>query len=1082
MSLAACREKQEEEKLFSLLDPLVTGLDFSNELPVQDSLFNILDYIYYFNGGGVAIGDINNDGLPDIFFSSNLHGNRLYLNKGKMKFEDISEKAGIRGGPGWKTGVTMADVNGDGWLDIYVCAVGSGLPVPGKNELFINNGQLGFKESAEAYGLDIAAYSTQAGFFDYDKDGDLDMFLVCHAVHSVESFGNSQGRFTGDSFTADKLFRNDTKNGKTHFTEVSEEAGIYRDATGYGLSLVIADFNGDHWEDIYVSNDFHDNDYYYINQQNGKFTENSAGAFGHQSRFSMGADAADINNDGWTDMITLDMLPESEKVLKSSMGDDGYDINQLKLAQGFGYQVARNCLQLNTGQGRFFSETGLFAGVAATDWSWSPLLADYDNDGITDLFISNGIPRRPNDLDYVKFAASPILMKSLQNGKSADMEAIAHMPDGAARNYFFRGKGNGSFQDESASWSDGPLSYSNGAAYADLDLDGDLDIVVNNINRKAFLYQNNAEKHTTGHYLEIELKGTAANPFAVGASVRVFAGQSRQLRSISTSRGFQSASSSLLHVGLGNSNEVDSIQVYWPSGNFHTIGRTKANQLLTIKEDSAFIKAKPNPAFIYPPDISSELGVDWIHRENNFNDFDIQPLMPHMLSKFGPTLAVADINGDGLDDFYVGGARGQAGRLYVQNKEGNFVVADIPVISADSLCEDESAVFFDANGDGFADLYVCSGGNEFWGKERAIRDRLYINDGSGRFSRSDGLPEIFGNHSVAIAMDYDKDGDNDVFIGTGAVSREYGKTDSSWLLLNDGKGRFRIADGNSIKGLEKAGLVRDACWADINGDGWQDLVITGEWMPVMVFINQRGRLEDRTESFHLSRATGLWQTVRAADIDNNGTIDLLLGNWGENSKLKADSNYPLLLYRADPGSKDHPEPLLAIAKEGRYYPFHGKEELEKRMPYLRKKFASYASMAGKDMEAIFGSSLDEMKVDKVYTLSSMLLRNNGKQLTPEKLPDLAQWSPVFSFLPDKSPGGLSTGWLLAGNFSGVNPFEGRYDASAGVVLYNGDSSFRAAMAPYPLQGEVRHLAWIKRGRFPPVLIVAVNNNRLRMYK
>ncbi|MEP7144344.1 MAG: VCBS repeat-containing protein, partial [Ferruginibacter sp.] len=900
--------------LFSLMEPGKTGIHFQNSLPVNDTTFNILDYIYYFNGGGVATGDINNDGLIDIFFTSNLGGNKLYLNKGNFIFEDITEKAGVKGLADWKTGVTMADVNGDGLLDIYICAVGNFKNLKGRNELYINNGartgkgadEVTFTESAEAYGLAVTAFGTQASFFDYDKDGDLDMFLACHSVHSVESFKSAKGRMDSSQQSGDKLFINEQKDGKFHFREVTAEAGIYNSATGYSLNVIVGDFNNDNWDDIYVSNDFHENDYYYLNNKNGTFSETNEKAFGHESRFSMGSDVADFNNDGWLDIITMDMLPKDEKVLKSSASDDPFDIYKYKMNYGYHTQYSRNCLQLNVGGGSYFSEVGLYSGIEATDWSWSPLAADFDNDGFKDLFITNGIVKRPNDLDYVKFTSDPPVSQLLVKGKTADKQAIDKMPSGKVANFMFQGQQDMRFTDRTKDWGFDEPSLSNGAAYADLDNDGDLDLIINNINSPAMIYKNNSREKNKQAFLDIQLAGSGYNTNGYGAKVIIKTRGKLQLNYLTGSRGFLSASTKIIHFGLGQEKNIDSLQVKWPSGKTQQLSDVKVNQRLVLNEQNAVFEKKIflptdslNNGSLLLKDLTDEKGIDWKHQENNFVDFNVQQLIPHMVSTQGPKIAVADLNKDGLDDFFVCGARDQASALFIQNKDGTFGSQQQDLFSEDAINEDVNALFFDANGDGYPDLYVASGGNEFWGNEKALQDRLYINNGMGKFTKSDGLPLFYGNTSVAVAADFDKDGDMDLFVGGRVISRRYGDTPPSYLLINNGKGNFSIAPDAIAHGLNKVGMVTDAVWTDKNMDGWPDLVVVGEWMPITIFLNNKGKLENKTDAEGLGKTSGLWQSVKAEDIDDNGFPDLLVGNWGENSKLKASAGYPLEFYVGD---------------------------------------------------------------------------------------------------------------------------------------------------------------------------------------
>jgi hypothetical protein len=1094
----SCRSRN---TLFIKTDAADTGIHFVNAINPNDS-FNILDYIYYYNGGGVAAGDFNNDGLQDIYFTSNQGSNKLYINKGDFQFEDITQTAGVAGTGNWKTGVTLADVNGDGWLDIYVCEVGKYKSLHGHNELFINNGPavssgrgqaVSFTESAAAYGLNVEGFNTQATFFDYDKDGDLDMFLVNHSVHSTESYGDARERLKHSEVSGDKLFRNDTVNGKIFFTEVTQQAGIYSSALGYGLNVITGDFNNDNWDDIYVSNDFHENDYYYINNRNGTFSEINQQAFGHESRFSMGSDAADINNDGWLDLVTLDMLPADEKVVKSSAADDPIDIYEYKMSRGYHHQFSRNCLQLNVGAGKKFSDIALFAGVAATDWSWSPLLADFNNDGIKDLFITNGIVKRPNDLDYLKFISNAVMRNALQNGKSADSIAIAQMPDGKVSNYMFQGTKTLKFIDQTTAWGFNEPCLSNGAAYADLDNDGDLDLIVNNINAPACIYKNQTNKQPGNNYIDIQLKADAPNVFAFGAKVIVITNGKKQLDYITAARGFQSSSATVCHFGTGAATIIDTLQIIWPDQQVQVLTNVQTGRRLLIQQHNDV----PNSRVLMPDstqarqrqlfiNITDSIKLDYRHVENNFVDFNSQHLIPHELSTQGPKLAVADVNGDGLDDFFVGGAAGQPGRLFQQTKSGKFISTNDAVFLADAASEDVNAVFFDADGDKDADLYVVSGGNEFAVNSPSLADRLYLNDGKGNFKKSPHLPFIPESKAAVAVADFDKDGDEDIFIGGRLVPGRYGEIPQSYLLINDGRGIFSKANEKTAPGLLHAGMVTDALWADMDHDGWKDLVLAGEWMPVTIFKNKNGTLHNATAAFNLTNTTGLWTALLAIDPDNDGYPDLLAGNRGENSKLTASEQFPLLLYAGDFDQNGDMDQVLAVQKNKRYFPFTGKEELEKQLPVIiRKKYPDYKSMAAQTVEEIFGARLASLQKLSANTLSSIVIHNHKGTLKPAPLPEPVQWAPVFAFAAADCNGDHKTDVIAVGNFYGVTPFEGRYDAGLGNVLLKNDSAFTvlpAWQSGLMAAGDVRDIKPLRSVNKRIVFVIARNNNTLLFYR
>lgn len=1064
--------------LFTSVPSSTTNIEFENTLKEKKGL-SILYYLYFYNGGGVATGDINNDGLVDVYFTANSKGgNKLYLNKGNFKFEDITENAGVKGVSDWASGVTMADVNGDGFLDIYVSTVSNRYGLTGHNELYINNKNNTFSEQSAQYGLNLSCFTTQSAFFDYDHDGDLDCYILNQSHNPHSNIIDTSHRKTYDALAGDRLYRNDlATTGK--FTDVSASAGIYQSNLGYGLGLAIADFDNDGWEDIYVGNDFHENDYYYINNGKGGFSEQGASHFKHYSRFSMGNDAADYNNDGQLDLITVDMLPDREKIVKTYGSDENLDIYKLKLAfNGYQNQFSKNALQRNNGNGTSFSETALLSGVAATDWSWSPLFADFDNDGNKDLFISSGIVKRPVDLDYIKFV-SALQNQGLNTTDKYDQAAIDSMPDGSSHPFLFKGDGKINFTDVSSQWGTGKMKgYFNGASYADLDNDGDLDLIVNSINAKALVLKNNSTAKNT---LQISLKGNDKNTFGVGAKVYVFSNGKMQYQQLMQTRGFQSAVSPTLHFAFNNEDKVDSILVVWPTqkyqllkGNIHSktlqLEQTKATQNYTA---NLFFPIE-NPDFIL---LKDNAGVNWKHAENDFVDFNKQYLIPHALSTQGPKIAVGDINKDGLDDFYICGATGQTGALMMQTKAGKFVEIDTALFSKNKYAEEVDALFFDANKDGFDDLYVVSGGNEYDDGSLPLNDKLYMNDGQGHFNNATiNIPAIPKNKSCVKAADIDKDGDMDLFVGGLADANKYGIPQRSYLLLNDGKGLFSIATASVIN-LIDIGMVTTASFADFNKDGWPDLVLSGEWMPIKIFINNKGKYT----ATDLPKSTGLWQSLYTADVNGDGLVDILAGNIGLNSKLAAGKQGPLKLYIKDFDNNGSIEQVMAYTIDGKEYPFLAKDELERTLPVLKKAYLKYADVAGKTVQYIFYDLFKDYSELKAEQLASAYFISDGKgNFTMQNLPVDLQMAPIFSFVSQPA----THSFIGMGNLYGVIPYEGRYDAlrPTSFVVDKQGKATTSAVSPFPIDGEVRDAKWIQMANGRKVLLVARSNEKLVFFE
>lgn len=1058
-----------ENQLFEKLSPDVSNVKFSNQLDESKNI-SILDYLYYYNGGGVALGDINNDGLVDIYFTSNQGKNKLYLNKGNNTFEDISVKAAVEGKSDWQTGAIMADVNGDGYLDIYVCAVVGIHGFEGHNELYINNKDNTFTESASEYGLDIDNYSTSAAFFDYDNDGDLDMYLLNHAVHSEVSYGKADIRNKRNYETGDKLFQNN--NG--HFVDVSEKAGIFGGANGYGLGIAISDFNLDGNPDIYVCNDFHEDDYYYLNNGDGTFTESMKNYFGHTSRFSMGVDAADINHDGFPDLMTLDMLPEDETVLKSSAGDDNPQMLKYRIEKlGYHYQYTRNMLQINQG-GQHFTEQALLSGVAATDWSWSALFADYDQDGEQDIFVCNGIPKRPNDLDYIKYYSNQSIKTKLNATKLLDKQALEKMPKGNVSNYVFQGGKNLQFINKSKEWITNDSIISNGGAYADLDNDGDLDIVTNNLNSVASIYSNKTDEKA--HYLKLKLRFGGKNTFAVGSKVISYVKGKKQFKEIQTTRGFQSSSEPIVHFGYGKISQVDSIQIIWPDKTYQTLKNVKTNQTLTIQPNkirNIFNYAKLHPR-ILPifKKSATNLGIDFIHQENDFVDFTAQKLIPYQRSDRGPATVVGDLNNDGKSDIFFGGAQGKQAAVYLQNGSG-FIRKSFSSIVSDSIYEDASAVIADLNNDRQNDLLVASGSGQF---AADLVHRLYL----GNTLLKTSFPDTKAmNASVIKTIDFDKDGDLDVFIGNNSKSNSFGRMPNCNLFANN-KGVFTSVQSKIFEGI---GMVTDAIVTDFNKDGNQDLIVVGEWMKPKFFANTKGVFKEVTNTLLFGNQNGLWQSIAEFDIDHDGDQDYIIGNWGMNSKFKASDTFPMKMYYDDFDTNGTFETIVTIEKNGKYYPTMGLDELaEEFSGMLKKKFNTYKSFAGKTVDEIFDSNmLEKATLYEVHNLKSGYLRNDKGKFTFVPFSNKLQVAPITCFVKSDFDGDGKEEVFAAGNYFGVTPYHSRFDGFSGALIKDQKTTYLGNQIGIDLtQKGVRHLNIITMNG-EKYLLVTINNKKAEVY-
>jgi hypothetical protein len=1082
--IISCNKKT-EKSLFTLVNN--TNIHFTNSL-TETKDFNVFNYRNFYNGGGVAIGDLNNDGLPDIFFTSNQGPNKLYLNKGNMKFEDISAKAGFGNKKQWSTGVVLVDINGDGWLDIYVCNAGNMFDSSlRKNQLFINNHNLTFTECAAKYGLDNDGYTTQASFFDYDGDGDLDCFMVNNSPIPVNTLNYANMRDLPLSQTnvpdflkggGDHLYRND--NG--HFTEVTKQAGIHGGLTSLGLGVTVGDVNNDGYPDIYVSNDFFERDYLYINQKNGTFKDELEDRMGHISLASMGADMQDINNDGSPDIFTTDMLPDDDYRLKTNTSFDNYDVFNLKKQRGFYNQYTQNGLQVNNGDGKFF-ETAYYSGVAASDWSWGALMFDADNDGKTDLYVCNGIYHDVTDQDFINFFGNDVIQKMVISGKKEEVSSIIDkIPSHPLVNKAFRNMGNLRFKDVGTQWGFTTPSFSNGAAYGDLDNDGDVDLVVNNVNGPAMIYRNNSREYNKNNFVAVTLKYKSPNTFAIGSTIKVYQGKQIQSREIMPSRGFQSSVDYRQTIGLGKSG-IDSMTITWPERTITTFIKPAINQLHTINYSEVIKKQQK----IAPPEktIFEKLSNNFDkHKEDDYVDFYFEKNIPFMLSRLGPKAAAGDVNGDGLTDIYIGGAKGQPGQLYLQTPNG-FVKKDIPDFKKYAFDDVTVAFFFDCDGDGDLDLFTGGGGNFASESSGSFQNQLFINDGKGNFTLKRGaLPIINANCGAAVAMDYDGDGHPDLFIGNRSVPQNYGVTPPSYILHNDGKGNFTNVTASVAPELSNLGMVTSAAYADVNGDGKKDLIVTGDWMYPRIFsFNGKKFVELKTGLENLS---GWWQSMEVADVDKDGDMDLILGNLGENFYLQPDSSHPVKLWIKDFDNNGTIDKVISRTVGGKDVPVFMKNDLIDQIPTLKRLNLTNRDYATKTIQQLFGKELEDAQLKKVTYAASCIAYNDGKgHFTIKKLPVYMQLSSVNAItLKDVNNDGYPD-MIAGGNFFDLLPQFGRLDASAGNLLINdkkGNFNIVPSMRTgLNVPGETRDIITFKYKKEDCVLFLE-NNDYPVMYK
>lgn len=1085
-------ELSQEDKLFTLIPDSHSGVSFTNKLTFSNE-FNIYTYRNYYNGGGVAVGDINNDGLVDIYFTGNQVPNRLFLNKGNFQFEDITEKAGVAGNQTWSTGVAMADVNGDGLLDIYVCNSGNIQKGASKNnELFLNRGNLTFEEVAESYGIADQGYTTHAAFFDYDNDGDLDLYILNNSYQAIGSFNlRKNERAKRDPLGGDKLMRNDG----ARFTDVSDEAGIFGSVIGFGLGVTVGDIDKDGWMDIFVSNDFFERDYLYINNQDGTFTESLTHQMQSISGASMGADLADINNDGWPDLFVTEMLPKSNSRLKTVTTFEDWNRYQYNVENDYYHQFTRNMLQINTGNNRFH-ELGRLAGVDATDWSWGALMFDMDNDGLKDIFVANGIYQDLTNQDFLQFASNEEFVKSVLAKNKVDYKRLMDIiPSTPVANFAFRNNGNLNFEDRAEEWGLGEPGFSNGAAYGDFDNDGDLDLVVNNVNMPSFVYRNETnERNPEHHYLKIDLKGTGKNTFALGARITVEAGDQKFYVEQMPMRGFESTVDHRPNIGLGKTRHIDRLTVTWPDGSVTAMDSVEVDQTLLLRQsEGIFLRANARVKTAPSKMLMQELEdspINFMHQENTFVDFNRDHLIYHMLSTEGPRMAKGDVNGDGLDDVFIGGAKDQAGALFVQSFNGSFRRSSQSLFESDKGSEDTGSVFFDADNDQDLDLYVCSGGNEFSPNSTALIDRLYFNDGNGNFTRGSQIlptPAVFESTSTITAGDYDNDGDQDLFVGVRLRPFLYGLPMKGYILTNDGTGHFSDATDEVAPELAECGMITDAVWADIDSDDDADLIVVGEYMPVRVFVNDGGRLTERTKMAGFEKSNGWWNRIKAADLDNDGDIDFIVGNHGINSKFKASESKPVCMYVSDFDQNGNVEHIVCSYNGARSYPMILRHDLVAQIPSLKKKYLKYETFKDETLEDIFTAEQLKDAVElKVFELRSVVAINDGSgKFSVRALPLEAQFSPLFGIHCADIDGDGHPDLVTGGNLHSVKPEVGRYDGSYGLLLKgDGKGNFAAVSSDASginITGEVRDILSLKTST-GTLLIVSRNNDTVKAYR
>ena len=1085
-----CKEQTAENKtgtgkhLFTLLGPDVTNIGFQNTL-TEGLNTNILMYEYFYNGGGVAAGDFNGDGLVDLYFTSNMADNKLYLNKGNMQFEDITDISGAGGRPGpWKTGVNTVDINADGKLDIYVCYSGAMPAEKRANQLFINIGNNSsgipqFEEKAAAYGLASTAFSNQSYFFDYDKDGDLDMLLLNHNPKNLPLLNEESTARLFKEDSPDKGLRlYKQTNGK--FEDVTVASGINGSELSYGLGLGISDFNEDGWPDFYVSNDYLVPDYLYINNKNGTFTNELKKCINHTSQFSMGNDVADINNDGLPEIFTLDMLPEDNHRQKLLLTPDNYDKFNLNVRSGFYYQYMRNMLQMNNGNGTF-SETGQASGISNTDWSWAALFADYDNDGWKDLYVTNGYFRDYTNLDFINYMNEYVKDKGRLQREDV-MEIIKEMPSSNVVNYIFKNKQGNSFQKNNEDWGITQQSNSNGAIYADLDNDGDLDLVVNNINQPAFIYRNESGQVNKNHFLQLQLAGEKGNTQGLGARVKIFYNGQMQTLEQNPARGYLSNVSFTLHFGLGNAEKVDSMMITWCSGKVQKLYNIKAGQTLRLAEKDAVDKDLPaSPGTKWFSEIPSNIKTD--RTDTSINDFNRQLLLISQFSYNGPCMVKYDLNKDGLEDLLIGGSPGQPTREFIQQKNGALTEKKIPAFEKDKNYDDAAIAVFDANGDGHADVYIASGGyHNFTATDSLLQDRLYLNDGKNNFIKSNGLPSVNGSKSCVKIQDINGDGFADIFVGGRVIPGRYPETPKSYILVNDGKGNFTDQTEKICPELLKLGMVADAAWVDLDMDKKNELVLVGEWMPVTVFSLQNGKLINSTNIFFDRPYAGWWNTLTVGDFNGDNKPDLVIGNMGLNTQFKASEKEPLEMYYSDFDNNGSVDPIFSFYIQHIRYPYVTRDELVTQLPYRRKQFSTFKSYADITMDDLFQNGelkqANRLRADQMST--TCFISNTTGKFKMTVLPKEVQYSPVYTINQLDFNGDGKTDLLLCGNNSHTKIRLGKFDANYGILLSgDGQGNFKYIKqneSGFNIWGDVRSCIQLNQK-----IYFGLNNNSVIVY-